>query len=108
MANGSLVVFSSYSLHRHAAFWKNPDQCHPQRFYPDQEENKRSTYAYVPFGGGPRICIGIHFAMMELLVILTVVAQRYKVVVAEQDRHQMVAHLTMTPKFGVKVRLQPR
>jgi cytochrome P450 len=108
LPKGSLVAFSRYTLHRHPAFWKSPDRFDPQRFEPDREENKRSTCAYVPFGGGPRICIGMHFAVMELLVILAVVAQRYKVVVAEQDRHQMAAALTMTPKSGVQVRLEPR
>ena len=108
LPKGSLVAFSRYSLHRHPAFWKNPVQFDPQRFKPDHEENKRSTYAYVPLGGGPRFCIGYHFAMMELMVILTVVAQRYRVVVDQQNRHQMAAHLTMTPKYGVKVRLESR
>ena len=108
LPKGSLVAFSRYSLHRHPAFWNNPDQFDPQRFALDKEENKRSTYAYVPFGGGPRICIGIHFAIMELTVILAVIVQRYKVVVDERDRHQMAASLTMTPKFGVQVHLAPR
>jgi cytochrome P450 len=105
---GSLVVFSRYSVHRHAAFWSAPDQFNPDRFEPDREENKRSTYASVPFGGGPRICIGIHFAMMELIAVLAVVTQRYRVVVDPHDRHQMSAKLTMTPKHGVKVRLTLR
>jgi cytochrome P450 len=108
LPKGSLVAFSRYSLHRHPAFWQNPDQFNPERFYPDREENKRSTYAHVPFGGGPRICIGIHFAMMELVIILVSIAQRYKVVVDAQNRHQMAASLTMTQKYGLKVRLEPR
>jgi cytochrome P450 len=105
---GSMVAFSRYSLHRHADFWKQPAEFDPERFNPAHEENKRSSYAYVPFGGGPRICIGVNFAMMELLVILAVIAQRYTVVVDVQDRHEMTAHLTMTPKYGVKVRLESR
>ncbi len=108
LPKGALVAFSRYSLHRHPDFWKDPGQFNPNRFYPDREENKRSTYAHVPFGGGPRICIGIHFAIMELVVILAVISQRYKVVVDERNRHQMAAALTMTPKYGVQVRLEPR
>ncbi|MFT7643713.1 MAG: cytochrome P450, partial [Pirellulaceae bacterium] len=62
---GAMVAFSRYSLHRHPDFWKDPEQFNPARFEPDNEENKRSTYAHVPFGGGPRICIGINFAVLE-------------------------------------------
>ncbi len=105
---GALVVFSRYSLHRHRDFWTAPDAFNPNRFEPDCEENKRSVYAHVPFGGGPRICIGINFAMMELIVAIAMICQRYRVVVDESDRHEMSAHLTMTPKHGVKVRLVSR
>src|SRR5690606_16614321 len=105
---GSLVVFSRYSLHRHPDFWQDPQRFNPDRFEPGSEENRRSTYASVPFGGGPRICIGMHFAMLELVVVLALLARRYSVVVDESDRHQMAANLTMLPKYGVRVRLKPR
>ena len=105
---GSIVAFSRYSLHRHPSFWKQPEQFDPERFAPGREENQRSTHAHVPFGGGPRICIGIHFAMMELIVILATVARYFDVVVDESDRHKMAAHLTMVPKYGVRVRLIAR
>ncbi len=105
---GSVVVFSRYSLHRHVGFWKEPERFDPERFRPEQEENKRSVYAHVPFGGGPRICIGVNFAMMELVVVLAVISQKYKVVLDATHRHDMAAHLTMTPKYGVKVRLEAR
>lgn len=105
---GSLVLFSRYSLHRHADFWQDPERFNPQRFEPGNEENRRSTYATVPFGGGPRICIGIHFAMLELVVLLATLAQRYRVVADASDRHQMGANLTMAPKYGLRVRLERR
>ncbi len=108
LAEGSLVAFSRYSLHRHPNFWNDPERFDPNRFEPGQEENRRSTYASVPFGGGPRVCIGIHFAMMELVVVLAVLAHRFRVVVDESDRHQMSANLTMVPKYGVRVRLERR
>jgi cytochrome P450 len=105
---GAVVLSSRYSLHRHAEFWTRPDEFDPNRFAPDQEENSRASCAHVPFGGGPRICIGINFAMLELIAILTIVSQRFRVVVDESDRHRMAAHLTMTPAFGVRVRLEDR
>jgi len=108
LPKGSMVIFSRYSLHRNPAFWNQPDQFIPERFDDSREENRRHHHAFVPFGGGPRICIGINFAMMELIVVLATIAQRYRVIVDKSDRHEMSAHLTMEPKYGVKVRLEKR
>ncbi|MEW4563118.1 cytochrome P450 [Bremerella sp. JC770] len=108
IAKGSVVVFSRYSLHRHPGFWKDPQRFDPERFRPGAEENKRSVYAYVPFGGGARICIGVHFAMMELVVVLAVLARHYDVMLDASHRHEMAAHLTMTPKYGVRAHLERR
>ncbi|QDU77500.1 Pentalenene oxygenase [Bremerella volcania] len=108
ISKGSVVVFSRYSLHRHPGFWDAPEEFNPGRFRPGSEENKRSVYAYIPFGGGPRICIGVHFAMMELVVVLAVLARQFKVVLDQSHRHEMAANLTMTPKYGVRARLERR
>ncbi len=108
LPKGAIVVFSRYSLHRHPDFWRDPTRFDPSRFAPEQEENSRTSGAYVPFGYGPRLCIGLNFAMLELLVIVATVVQKYRVTVAAEDRHQMAARLTMTPRYGVKVRVSPR
>ncbi|SMP74915.1 Cytochrome P450 [Neorhodopirellula lusitana] len=105
---GSMVVFSRYSLHRHSSFWNAPETFDPLRQNPEHPENTRSSYAQVPFGGGPRICIGLNFAIMELTVMLVVIARRYRVIVDSSDRHEMAAQLTMTPRHGLKVRLESR
>ncbi len=108
LPKNSLIIFSRYSLHRHRDFWALPEQFKPERFAPGQEENSPSVYASIPFGGGPRVCIGKHFAMMELVTILALVARRFRVVIDTTNRHMMSAQLTMTPKFGLRVRVQPR
>jgi cytochrome P450 len=100
---GSLIVFSRYSLHRHPEFWKNSDCFLPDRFDPDALENPRSRYASIPFGGGPRICIGIHFATLELIVAVSMIAQRFRLAIDTSDRHAMSAKLTMTPSHGLRV-----
>ena len=105
---GSIVLFNRHALHRHPDFWKQPERFNPQRQDPDNLENARSTYAQVPFGGGPRICMGINFAVMELVLIVATVCQRYKVRLAKEHRHQMSAKMTMAPKYGVNVFLEPR
>ena len=103
---GSMVAFSRYSVHRHRQFWNDPDRFDPERFAPGKESNTRQSYATVPFGGGPRICIGINFAIMELLVIVAMVTQKFRLQVDDSNRHKMTANLTMNPKHGVRVKLQ--
>ena len=105
---GSLVLFSRYTLQRHPGFWQQPDKLIPERQDPDNPDNARSVYAQVPFGGGPRICIGINFAIMELVLIVATICQRFEVIVAPEDKHLMAAKMTMFPKHGVKVYLKPR
>lgn len=105
---GSMMAFSRYSLDRHPAFWKDPDEFSPERFDPVRPENPPSSDAYIPFGKGPRVCIGRHFAMMEMLVITVTIRQQFRVVIDSSDRHEMVARMTMSPKHGLKVRLEAK
>jgi len=100
---GSMVVFSRYSLQRNPDFWENPDDFDPSRFDPENTHNPGVTCAHIPFGGGPRVCIGRHFAMMELLVIVATVLRSYRVSVDPSDRHSMSAKLTMAPRHGLLV-----
>lgn len=103
---GSLIFFSRYSLQRHPHFWKDPDLFCPERFRPGSEENPSSSGAHVPFGSGPRVCIGKHFAMMEIVVVISTILQRFKVRTDSSDTHAVSAHLTMEPKHGLNVRLE--
>lgn len=105
---GDTVAFSRYALHRHPDFWTNPETFDPQRFDPGQEENRRSTHAYVPFGGGPRVCVGVHFAVQELVVLLATLARRYRVQVDPRHCHEVSALLTMRPKHGLRVTVVER
>ena len=70
------VLVSPYVTHRHAAFWADPATFKPERFAPEPEA-VRHRFAYLPFGAGPRACIGRHFALMEMHVALATLAQRY-------------------------------
>lgn len=105
---GSMVVFNRYSLHRHPDFWNSPDEFNPERFRPGSEENARSSHAYVPFGGGPRVCVGIHFALQELTVLLVTIAQQVRLRIDESHRHKVSALLTLRPKHGLRVTATPR
>ncbi|MCU0507287.1 MAG: cytochrome P450 [Anaerolineae bacterium] len=74
---GTLAVVALYNTHRHPEFWERPLEFYPEHFAPEAVE-KRPRYAYAPFGAGPRICIGLHFAQMEAVLILADIAQRFR------------------------------
>ncbi|MFD0201552.1 MULTISPECIES: cytochrome P450 [Saccharothrix] len=71
---GSDVLVSPYTLHRHPAFWDRPDRFDPERFNPDTTHN-RPRYAYIPFGAGPRFCVGNHLGMMEATFTIAMIAR---------------------------------
>lgn len=87
---GSLVTITPYLTHRHPEFWDNPEGFMPERFAPEIE-SKRPRYTYYPFGAGSRICLGQHFALLEGVLILADVAQRYRL--------QAVPGLQVQPEF---------
>lgn len=103
---GALVIMSPYVTHRHPAYWHNPEGFDPDRFLP-HEEKRRPKYAYFPFAGGPRQCIGNGFAMMEAQLILATVLQRFNP--ALQPGHPVVAQplITLRPKYGLPMTLRP-
>jgi cytochrome P450 len=74
---GSMVTITPYITHRHPEFWERPDSFFPEHFAPERVE-ARPRYAYYPFGAGPRICLGKHFALLEAKLALAEVAQRYR------------------------------
>lgn len=71
------ITIPIYAIHRHPDFWQAPDRFDPERFRPEASE-ERHRFAYFPFGGGPRQCIGNTFALMEAHLILAMIAQRYR------------------------------
>ena len=107
---GSMIAFSRYALHRNARYWQDPETFNPSRF--DEEasgtDDLMRSAAYTPFSSGPRVCIGRHFAMLEMIVILCKVLQRYKVQTSAHYEHKVATNLTMEPKGGLLVNLKPR
>lgn len=74
---GAIVTVSPYMTHRHPEFWERPWEFYPDHFAPEQVE-ARPRYAYYPFGGGQRTCLGKHFALLEGALVLAEVGQRYR------------------------------
>jgi cytochrome P450 len=83
---GAMVVLCPYVTHHHPDFWEDPETFDPDRFTPERSA-ARPKFAYYPFGGGPRLCIGNHFAFMEAQIILAMTAQRFRL---ELDREHKV------------------
>ena len=79
---GSVLAVSPWSTHRHPEFWPDPERFDPGRFLGAQE---RPRYAYFPFGGGPRSCVGEHFAVLEATILLAALLRRYTV--SSRSRH---------------------
>ncbi len=101
---GALVLISPYLLHRHAAYWPNPDRFDPERFSP-QQSSGRPPYASFAFGGGPRQCIGKSFATVELQLVLATIAQRYTLRLVPDYPVEPEALVTLCPRGGLPMTL---
>jgi cytochrome P450 len=104
---GSTILISPYITHRHPDFWENPEAFDPDRFLPERAQG-RPRHAYFPFGGGPRLCMGVDMAMMEMLLILVMVVQRYRVHLVSCHREEPDCVLDMIPRHHVRATLQPQ
>jgi cytochrome P450 len=103
----STIFLTPYYTHRHPLFWEEPDKFDPERFTPERSAG-RPRFAYVPFGGGPRQCIGNTFAMMEAQLILATVAQRYQLRLVPGHLVEPQVLLTVRPRFGLPMMLEAR
>jgi cytochrome P450 len=104
---GTTVLVSPYVTHRNPRYWEDPKIFDPERFLPERSAG-RPEFAYLPFGGGPRKCIGDHFAMTEGVLILATIAQRYRLLPAPEHPVEPHPLLTLKPKRGIIVSLEER
>lgn len=104
---GSLITISTYLTHRNPALWPDPERFDPERFSPQQAAG-RHRFSYLPFGGGPRICIGMGFALAEGQIILAVIAQAFSVKLVPGFNVEPVGRITLRPRNGILVALERR
>jgi cytochrome P450 len=104
-----VVLYAPYTLHRREEYFPEPEKFDPERFTPEREK-QLPRYAFVPFGAGPRICIGMYFAMMEGHLLLATLAQRvsFSLVPGQNIVPDPVHHLTLRPAGEVKVLVKRR
>lgn len=100
---GTLICISPYTLHRHPAYWSQPETFLPGRF-----TQAPSNHLYLPFGGGQRICIGQHFAIAEAVLVLATVLARVEFELASDFPVEPEALVTLRPKHGLKMVVRPR
>lgn len=95
---GTRVLYSTYLTHRHPAHWDDPDRFVPDRFLPERGRD-RAHYTYLPFGGGPRNCIGMAFAQVESKIVLARLVQRFEFRLEPGHVHQHMG-ATLEPRMG--------
>ena len=97
---GHTLFLSPYVTHRRTDLWPNPEGFDPERFAPENA-NGHPRFAYFPFGGGPRLCIGNNFALMEATLVVAMVVQRYRLDLVPGQTVKTRPKATLRPRPGV-------
>lgn len=103
------IIIAPYTLHRREESFPEPEKFDPERFQPEREKNL-PRYAYLPFGAGPHVCIGQHFAMMEGHLLLATLAQRatFTLLPKQVKKPDLLHNLVLRPSGMVKVKVTKR
>ncbi len=105
LRRGALIMVAPWTLQRHQSVWNDPDIFDPDRFLPGGEAAEKSG-AYIPFGQGPRICVGQAFAMVESVLILARLMRRYDLLIEQPDAVRPAARLTTRPQQEIACRVR--
>ncbi len=100
------IAICPYVTHRHPRLWPDPDRFDPERFAPERVRD-RHRFAYIPFGGGPRLCIGSEFALMEAQLVLAMTLQRYRMRPMSGRTIEPESRLTLRPRGGLPMGVSP-
>jgi len=100
---GTMLMIAPWSMHRHQKLWVDPDRFDPDRFLPERE-HEMTPGAYIPFGAGPRVCVGAAFATIETALIIARFARRFDFTAKDADSVRPYARLTTRP--AVEIRMQ--
>ena len=103
---GAIILIAPWVLHRHEKLWARPDTFDPSRFERDPALAHR--FAYLPFGAGPRICVGAQFALTEAVIVLALLIQRFEITLEDTAPVRPVAIITTQPDRPAPFRFTPR
>jgi cytochrome P450 len=104
---GTVVAISPYVLHRRRGLWDNPDAFDPSRFLGERRD-RIDRFAYIPFGAGPRVCIGIPFAMQEAIIILANLLKAFRFDLVEGCAVMPQQRVTLRPRGGMRMHAKRR
>jgi cytochrome P450 len=103
----SIVLMSQYITHRDPRWFPDPERFDPERFTPERQA-ERPKFAYFPFGGGPRVCIGEQFAWLEGIIALSAIAQRWRLRLVGGHPVALQPIITLRPKYGMRMTIESR
>lgn len=104
---GNIVLMSPFITHRDSRFWPDPLAFRPERFLPGHDI-ARPRFAYYPFGGGARVCIGERFAWMEGMLVLAAIGQHWNLRLQPGFPVETHAQITLRPRHGMRMRIDSR
>ncbi len=107
VSKGQIVVMSPYAMHRRTDYFAEPTRFLPDRFLPEREATQ-VKHAFLPFGAGPRVCVGNHFAMLEGQILLAVYLQKLHFALSRAEPAEADPLITLRPKNGVPARVSAR
>jgi cytochrome P450 len=104
---GTTVLISQYLIHRNPSVWEDPERFDPDRFEPEQSV-RRSKFAYLPFGAGPRVCVASAFATMEMQFLLAMMQRRFDVKITSDLEPELSNLITLRPKYDIMAKVSLR
>jgi cytochrome P450 len=107
LPKGWLAFIIPWVMHRHPAYWSDPERFDPERFSPERSAD-RPKFVYIPFGAGPRQCIGNQFATIEAQLTLATLVQQYRLQLVPGHNADPWPLITLRPRYGMKMRIERR
>lgn len=107
ISKGDMIGLFVYGTHHNTDIWDDPEVFRPERFS-NENKQKVSAYAYYPFGGGPRLCIGHQFAILEMQLALLHLIRRFDFDLVPDQQIDIQPLITLRPRYGIKMNLYPR
>ena len=106
-ATATILILPTWAVHRDPRWFEEPERFRPER-WEEARARRLPRYAYFPFGGGPRQCIGNGFATMEAALIVATIAQRFRLNLASADRVRAIPYVVLRPQRAIRMVLSRR